>query len=327
MAGERFLVTGAMGCLGAWTAKLLLEEAVDAVVLFDLSTETRRLRLLLPDDARRRAVLVAGDLTDVTAVARVVGEHGITHIVHLAALQVPFCRADPVGGARVNVVGTVNVFEAVRAHAEHVRGIAYASSAAVFGPPSLYPGGVAPDEGPLAPATLYGAYKQCNEGTARVYAADHGVRSVGLRPCTVYGPGRDQGLTSAPTMAMLAAAAGVPYRIMFRGATTFQHAADAARDFIAAARRAPEGAPVVNCGGEAAAIDEVVAAIHDVVPASRHLIGAAGDPLPFPERYASDGIRALLGPLPYRPLRAGIGESIAMFRDLLGRGLLAPPAA
>ena len=62
------------------------------------------------------------------------------------------------------------------------------------------------------PGTLYGVYKRANEGTAHVYWADHGVASVGLRPHTVFGPGRDQGLTSAPTTAMLAAACGRPYR-------------------------------------------------------------------------------------------------------------------
>ena len=58
--------------------------------------------------------LVTGDITDLPAIERVLDEHAITNVVHLAALQVPFCRADPPLGAAVNVVGTVNVFEAVR---------------------------------------------------------------------------------------------------------------------------------------------------------------------------------------------------------------------
>ena len=48
------------------------------------------------------------------------------------------------------------------------------------------------------PSTLYGVYKRANEGTATVFAAERGVPSVGLRPHTVYGVARDQGLTSAP---------------------------------------------------------------------------------------------------------------------------------
>src|SRR5258708_5652620 len=63
------------------------------------------------------------------------------------------------------------------------------------------------------PSTLYGVFKLANEGTAAGYFADFGVASIGLRPHTIYGPGRDQGLTSAPTAAMVAAARGEDYEI------------------------------------------------------------------------------------------------------------------
>ena len=78
-----------------------------------------------------RVVFVRGDVTDVGALERVVAEQHVTRIVHLAALQVPFVRADPVLGATVNVIGTTAVFEAARRHADQVRGIAYASSGSV----------------------------------------------------------------------------------------------------------------------------------------------------------------------------------------------------
>ena len=75
-------------------------------------------RAAAPDHDRRtssaRVTFVAGDITDLDAVERASTRHGITNVIHLAALQVPFCRADPPLGARVNVVGTVNVFEAVK---------------------------------------------------------------------------------------------------------------------------------------------------------------------------------------------------------------------
>ena len=254
-AREKFLVTGSAGCIGAWAMHLLDQEGTDAVGL-DLSSDHRRLRLLT--DRQGSMTLLQGDITDTESVLGMVATEGITHIVHLAALQIPFCQADPVGGARVNVVGTVNVLEAARR--SEVAGLAYASSVAVYGPPDLYPDGVA-DDSPLAPTTLYGAYKQANERSAKVYAVDHGVSSVCLRPCTVYGVGRDQGLTSAPTQAMVAAAAGRPYHIPFGGASTFQHAGEVARLFIAAARAEVEGAHVYNMGGPLVRIADVVSLI------------------------------------------------------------------
>ena len=75
MDGERFLVTGAMGCLGAWTARHLLGERVDAVVLFDLSGDLRRHRLISSDADLDRATLVTADITDPAAVAAAVRDH------------------------------------------------------------------------------------------------------------------------------------------------------------------------------------------------------------------------------------------------------------
>ena len=55
-----------------------------------------------------------GDIADTAAVNNAVEKSGAKAIIHLAALQVPFCKADPIAGAKVNVVGTINIFEAAR---------------------------------------------------------------------------------------------------------------------------------------------------------------------------------------------------------------------
>lgn len=253
---DRVLVTGSAGCLGAWAVRELVHEGTP-VVAFDISDSVHRLRLLLEDDELSQVTLRRGDIRDGAEVERAVREEGITHIVHLAALQVPFCAADPVNGSLVNVAGSLNVLEAVRRSDGRVRGAAYASSIGVFGPAYMYEGGRVYDDSPAAPATLYGAYKQANEWTARIYSADWGVGSVGLRPSVIYGPGRDQGLTSDATKAMLAGAAGVSGHLGYGGAVTYQHAQDAAAMFIAAARLEPDAALIYNVGGPVAETSEV----------------------------------------------------------------------
>ena len=110
---ERFLVTGSGGCIGAWAVAQLVGEGT-AVVAFDASDDDHRLRLLL--DGEELAALDARARRHhrprrARAGARRARRSRTS--IHLAALQVPFCRADPPLGARVNVVGTVNVFEAV----------------------------------------------------------------------------------------------------------------------------------------------------------------------------------------------------------------------
>ncbi|MHB8589713.1 MAG: NAD-dependent epimerase/dehydratase family protein [Candidatus Dormibacteraceae bacterium] len=234
-SGDRFLVTGALGCLGAWVIRSLLDESAIPIGL-DLSTDLSRLRLICTDDELERVTIIQGDITEPGVVSRSVVDHGVNYVIHCAALQVPFVRADPYRGARVNVLGTVNVFEAVKEHRDQVQGLAYASSAAVFGPAELYQDDLV-DNSPQQPeGSLYGVFKRTNELMARVYAAQDGVIATGLRPFVVYGPGRDQGMTSGPTVAMLAAVAGVPYHVSFGGPMYFNFAADAAAAFIAAAR-------------------------------------------------------------------------------------------
>ena len=223
-----FLVTGSMGCIGAWTIYNLFKQN-QRVVGFDLSADPYRLKLLMSDEEIERVPLLRGDIADFNQVERVVLENGITHIIHLAALQVPFCKADPVLGARVNVVGTANVFEAAARHPDLVRRVVYASSVAVYGPPSLYGTKPVDEDAPLFPATHYGVYKQANEGTARIYFQDKRVTSIGLRPYVIYGLGRDRGLTSSPTKAMLAAALGRPYEITYSSRSILQYADDTAQ--------------------------------------------------------------------------------------------------
>lgn len=317
---DRFLVTGAAGCLGAWTLAAFLKAGAEAVA-FDLSDDRRRLRLVVESDALDAIPWIVGDLRDPEAVTTAIEKHEITHVVHLAALQVPFCRADPVMGAQVNVTGTVNVLEAARRSAGQVQNVAYASSVAVFGPSTMYVDGVVRDDDPQAPATLYGVYKQANEATARVYFQEWGVSSVGLRPCVIYGLGRDQGLTSAPTVAMLHAAAGRSAHIDFSGSSTYHHAADVAAVMIAAVRAVPDGAAVYNIGGSDVDVSEIVAAIRAVVPEVS--VTHSGAPLALPSRLDGARLANWLGvATEFRPLAAGVADTIDGFRKLLEAGLV-----
>jgi nucleoside-diphosphate-sugar epimerase len=220
-------------------------------------------------------------------------------------------------------VGTVNVFEAARQRADHVRAVAYASSAAVIGPEELYEAGVAiRDDALLAPTTLYGVYKQANEGTARIYWLDHGVRSVGLRPWAVYGVGRDQGVTSDPTKAIKAAVLGRRFQMAIGGRMDMQYADDVARVFLAAVAAEPEGAPVFNLRGAAVSMAEMVAEIELQVPQASGLIGVGRIDPGTSADFDDSGLRGLLGSVPHTSLEAGIAETIRLFRELQARGQL-----
>jgi UDP-glucuronate 4-epimerase len=233
-----------------------------------------------------------------------------------AALQVPFVRADPTLGAAVNVTGTANVLEAVRRRAGRIGHVVYASSVAVYGPA----GTLAGDD---VPGTLYGVYKRANEGTARRYLEDYGVSSIGLRPHTVFGPGRDQGVTSAPTIAMVAAAARRPYEIPFGGRIQLQHTADAGEAFARAALLGYEGASVHDLDGAVMEVGEVAALIREAAPGAR--IGVGDGRLPLVESVDGSSFVELLGGSVMGPVQERVTESVRRFEALIEQGVVEPP--
>jgi UDP-glucuronate 4-epimerase len=321
MPNDRFLITGALGCIGAWTVRNLVREGTP-VVVFDLASDPRRLKLIMSDDELVRVTFVTGDITDLEALERALDEHAITRVIHLAALQIPFVRANPPLGARVNVVGTVNVFEAVARRRDRIGRLVYASSAAVYDAVDAGESGVVAHGAAGHPTTLYGVFKQANEGTARVYWQDAQVASIGLRPYIVYGPGRDQGLTSSPTKAMVAAALGKPYHIPYGGRAAYQYADDVARTFIACARAPFQGAEIFNLGGSVATMGEIVAAIEAAAPEVRGLITFDDKPLPFPEAFDAAPLEQVIGALPFTPLAQAVADTIALFRERIAAGVM-----
>src|SRR6267143_6767132 len=167
---ETYFITGAQGCIGSWIVKALAERG-DSIEVFDRSDDTRRLSAIMEPNDLKRVRFVTADITDAGAVLAAVKDSSARRIIHLAGLQVPACQADPAAGALVNVVGTLNVFEAARR--VEVKSVIYASSAAVFG--------MSEDDTPLnetaacEPGTHYGVFKRTNEGNARVYFLAHGL--------------------------------------------------------------------------------------------------------------------------------------------------------
>lgn len=307
------LVTGAGGCIGSWVLALLARAGVPACAL-DLTEDKRRPRLLLSEGELAKIQWRIGDISDFEAVVRIIEAVRPCAIIHLAALQVPFCRADPVAGARVNVVGTVNVFETARRLG--IRRLAYASSIAAYG---------AMEDGHGAMRTLYGAYKYCDEQIAKVYSEDWGVTSLGIRPGVVYGVGRDQGLTSKTTFAILAAAVGKPYEVPFTGGVSWLYAGEVASAFIHAVSRERPDAPVFDMNGVYAPVEEGLRILKELAPSAA--LTASGRPLAFPMHLPDQPLRDFLGDYGEMPLAEGIRETYAAFRALAQRGALDLPEA
>ena len=317
----RVLITGGYGFIGAWIIKNLLAHA-HSVWVYDLKEDPRRLMPIMPEEQVRRVTFVPGDVTNLAGLRDALARYEITHVIHLAGLQVPTCRANPILGATVNVVGTLCVFEAVRLAGDQVKRLVYASTAAVFGPPHRYPVGPLPDDVKLLPATHYGHFKVCNEGNAAVYFQDFGLSSIGLRPWTVYGVGRDLGMTSEPTKAIKAVALGRNYHSSYGGFQDLQFVDDVAKAFVRCLEAPYQGAKSYNLRGAVVDIQSFHKALCAVEPTARELVTHGDRQLAIAFDLDDAALLRDIGPLPKTPLEDGIRKTLELFLRLAKEGRL-----
>jgi nucleoside-diphosphate-sugar epimerase len=191
----------------------------------------------------------------------------------------------------------------------------------VWGPEEAYGSGKLTEDDPLKPSTHYGVFKQANEGSARVFYISNGISSVGLRPWTVYGVGRDRGLTADPTLAMRAVALGQAFRIRLTGHMDLQYAADVAETFVRCALEPLEGAHVFNLEGTVCSMEELIAILERLRPGACRLITAEGPQVPVAYRMDGTQLRAHITGLPQTSLENGIRDTLEIFERLHRAGV------
>ena len=232
-------VSGPTGCIGAAAVGHLLDEGVDRVVGFSRREDFSR----IPRRYHDRIRLIQGDITDAAQVRDAVNDAEPTALIHLAAFQTPDCQARPMEGLSVNVAGTLNMFRAARQLGDRLQRFVFASSAAVYGPRALYGEDSVRVDVPYLPPNLYGYWKIAGEGMAQAFHAQTGVPTISLRLATTYGPGRDQGLTSAPTTAIKSAVLGIRYRLPYQGTRAFPLCRRCGRRIFTGGDRPVRGVP------------------------------------------------------------------------------------
>mmetsp|Transcript_106284 Transcript_106284/g.317608 ORF Transcript_106284/g.317608 Transcript_106284/m.317608 type:complete len:353 (+) Transcript_106284:100-1158(+) len=328
----RVLVTGGTGFLGAYVIRDLRRRG-STVAILDVKEDTRILEQVLTAEDLSSLTSFYLDIADGAAVATAVLDFRPSLIIHLAGVQIPTVRADPALGAAVNVSGTVNVFEAARLLAEREGArpvpVAYASSGAVLGPSSDYAaGGALPAERDYhRPRTLYGVFKLCNEGTARLFWQDHGVASVGLRPLTIFGVGREVGLTSGPTKAVKAAVLGRRFMIEVSGVTAFHYVADVARMFVEAGMGTSKmpGAHVCGIKGHLVSYEDFLAEAAKSVPELAGLarIRPGAPDVPIHGDVDESPLQVLCGRTSmHMPLSEAVADMVQHFKSLQKEGRL-----
>jgi UDP-glucuronate 4-epimerase len=130
----------------------------------------------------------------------------------------------------------------------------------------------------------------------------------------VYGPGRDQGVTSDVTVALQHAMRGARFHIRFGGHTALQHASDVARAFIAAALAPKPGAAVYNLRGTVVPMSEVVRAI-DAATGTTGLVTFDDNPLPIAANLNEGAFQAAYGPFRYLDLLTGFRQTVDVWKS------------
>lgn len=286
----RVLVTGGCGFLGGWVVRALVRRG-HQVRIFDARPDAAHLEFI-ERGLSGKVEIRAGDVTNKDEMVR--AADGCGTAIHLAGIMTVDCRRDPLRAANINLIGSLNLFEA--ALAAGMRQVAYVSTAGVYGP----------DDGSNPrPMTHYGALKLAVEGCARAYFVDHGLHSVGFRPYIIYGPGEGSGISAGPSIACRAAQRGEAAEIKFTGRVGMVHVEDVAEAFAAAVDAELEGAEAHNLVGEVATIGSFVEDLKRQVPGAR--ITASGAPLLIAPDLEVGPRPGWLAALP----KTGVGEGIA----------------
>ena len=177
----RALVTGGAGFIGSHVADLYLEHGYDVTVLDNFASGRR-------ENVPSRAALAELDLTSADA-ARVVRDGRFDVVSHLGAqIDVRKSVADPMFDAHINIVGTLNLLEGIRASGYATRLIFSSTGGALYGdfvtPPNI-------EDYPKDPESPYGIAKLSAELYLAYYARVHRIDTVALRYANVYGPRQD----------------------------------------------------------------------------------------------------------------------------------------
>jgi len=293
---EKIIIFGGCGFLGSWIVKAFLKKGY-SVSIFDLKIKKELLSHVLGEDINK-IKFINGDITNYDQVQESIND--MDHVINLAGLMTPDCSSNPILGAKVNLLGSINVFEALKKN--NNKFLVYASSAGVFGQKDhYYP----------FPETHYGAYKLAVEGVARAYLNEDGISSVGIRPYVIYGPGREVGGTAGVTLACKAAKQGESYTVNFSGKAGFVYVQDVVDLVEMSIAQIPSGALTFNINGITADVSEFINLIKKNIPLSD--IGIEGDSLSVVDEIRGNEPSKTFKKFKYTSLEDGIKRTIDFY--------------
>lgn len=295
MMARKILVTGACGWLGSAIVEALLDRG-DSVVAVDLAISPA----MAARSAREsRLVAAAVDLGEWHQVLRAFETHRPDAVIHAAAVVGVVQAADiPLKALRVNVEGSINLFEAMRLSG--VRRVVHISTEETYGD---FQASVIDEDHPQKPTSVYGLTKLAAEHYGRVYSRDHGLECINVRTCWVYGPHLPR--LRMPRTFVEAALRGEPFHQEDGGefAVDQVYIADTVAGVLLALDKPQHRFDAYNIAtGAAPTLRDTAEAVNRAIPGAKITVGDSG-----PYRHGGKVLSAIKGALDIGRARAELG--------------------
>jgi UDP-glucuronate 4-epimerase len=317
------LVTGVAGFIGSHVAGALLARGVPVTGIdnlndyYDVRLKRARLDRLEQQAGFRFLKLDIADRDAMLGLAK----DNFSQIVHLAAQPgVRYSLVNPYAYVASNVMGHVTVLELARRLPE-LTNLVYASSSSVYGGNTKLPFAVG--DAVETPQSLYAATKRADELISHTYAHLYGIKQVGLRFFTVYGPwGRPD---MAPMLFSKAMLAHEPIRVFNNGEMwrDFTYIDDIVAGVLAAMAAPPQETPphkVYNLGNnKSEKLLDFIAALETALGVKAEMEFEPMQPGDVVSTYADIEVsRRELGFEPKTPMREGVAKFASWYREFYG---------
>ncbi len=260
MAATKVLVTGAGGFIGSHLVEVLVREGYAVRALIRYTSDYHQGNLtLLPPDVSKEIEIARADLRDAEAVAD--AAKGVEIIYHLGAIiSIPYSYQHPEETVSVNVIGTLNVLQAIRQH--DIRRGVIVSTSEVYGSAQHVP---IDEKHPLQPQSPYSATKIAAESLSISFQRSYNTPIVVVRPFNTYGP-RQSARAVIPTIISQALTRDVVSLGAIHTVRDYTYASDTARGLMQAALYDEALGQVVNLGtGTSVTIGDVAEKIVSLI--------------------------------------------------------------
>lgn len=304
------LIIGGMGFIGSRIVRSLVELNEKVVVVGRRPTLHRLGKLA------EEVKVVQGDKTNIDEVFEWISTYKASKIIDASSELEAESERIPYAATKINLIGTLNVFEAARITG--IKRVIWASSLAVYGDKKRAAGAPQNEEALNHPVTVYGACKTYGEFMTKLYNARWGTDIVALRPSSVYGPLRASGLTGWLTDVVKLPLSGqvVDIPVGPDETTNFSFVDDCAEAFVRCCLYEGDRLPhdVYYIGGFQGSVRELMGEVRKHIPGAEARYH--GKPLYYIDRIDNSRICKDLGFKLKYDLAAGVAEQVSRQRAL-----------